>query len=200
MPFESFYFNLTTREWALSFDEPTPVNPPVFDDGDTRDFGVTFLQTIGSGNGSSSVRVVQSVVAARFSISNPSTPASPITSVSSSGSSTNDFALLLPMPGFTSFLSGVSLSSPKLAICQFLITTATGQNSYDGLIFIRPSQYTGSAPTATPPQRFLDSDELAGAFMPKEVPAGTRMIWTDEVTGQKYAVGFANGQLRADLL
>lgn len=194
MPFENYYFLLDTRRWVLSFDEPSETDPPVWDSGDTRDFGVTFLQR----SGSVGVQVVQSVVAARVTISDPATPGTPITSVASSGASNNQFAFLLPMTGFTTFLSGVQ--DLKAAAIEFLITTASGQNGYRSTVYVAPNQATGSTPPTSATQRYLDSDELAGAYLPKEVPSGTRMIWTDEVTGQRYAVGFANGQFRADLL
>ena len=178
MPLESYYFNLSSRKWVKSFDDPGETVAPQFGNTDSRDFGVTFLQSI-AGSG---VQVQASVVAAQIYIADPATPGTVITSATAGTASNNEFPFVLSITGFTTFLSGVT--KPKQALVEFRVTTASGVNRYVTYCFIAPNTSSDVVADTSAADRALGASEAAGIYVPKQWPQGMALIVTDEDTGE----------------
>lgn len=195
MALENLYFEIKSRRFVRSHEEPQAVAPPVFGHGDTRDFGVTFLKRVSQ----SSFQVIQSIVSVQVGISATTAPNTILTSYTAGAAENNEHPFLLNCASpLDSFMS--SETEEKEAIGQFRIVTTNGENRYPFTIYIAPKQLTATTVDSTADDPGLRKSEAGALYMPKEVPVGTRWIWTDEVTGQQYAVGFANGQFQPNLM
>ena len=194
MPLETYHFNLTTRKWVKSADDPSPIDGgfPVFGNTDTRDFAVRFLVQTSA----TAVEVVTSVVSAQIAISDPATPGTVITSATAGTADNNYFPFVLPISGFTTFLSGVT--SQKLATCEFRIATASGVNRYRTSVYISPNQTADAVADPTVADRAVGFEEMKGLVLMKQVPRYTVLEWPDEDTGVVHLVRLKGGQLRAD--
>lgn len=194
MSLEHYYFDIAIRQWVRSFDEPFPIDPPVWGNTDSRDFGVTFLMTTGA----QSAAVLIAVVGASIHISDPATPGTVITSVTAGAAANNEFPFVLAITGFTTFLSGKT--TPQRAIAEFRIVTASGVNRYGTEVYIRPNQSTDVTADTSAADRALGTNEAAGVYVAKEWPAGGFMIVQDETDGSRYQVRVVNKQFKFEPL
>jgi hypothetical protein len=195
MSLENLYFNLSTLQWVQSFDSPNQINPPTWGNGDARDFSVTFLRQLTA----RTVDVVQDVVSVQFALSDPAVPGTPLTSATAGTAVNNAFPFVINLTGgMATFMSGKTAAQNVIA--EFRVASAAGSNRYGTTVNVRPQQISDVTADPASADRPLGKDEASGIYLPKQVPTGARMIWTDEETGQMYSVGFANGQFRSDLL
>jgi hypothetical protein len=189
MPLENLYFEIRSRQFVRSHESPTPIPPPVWGHGDTRDFGVTFLQRVSL----TSYQVIQSVVSAEVSIAALTAPNTILTSYTAVGATNNEFPFLLNCATPLTALMGSATEDQQVRGMFRLITTA-GEARYPFDLFIAPRGPTATTVDSTAEDPGLTKNTATGLFMPKEVPPGTRWVWTDEVTGELGYFGFRNGQ------
>jgi len=178
---ENLYYNLSTRQWVASFDSPNQTANPTWGYGDARDFSVTFLQNTGA----RSVEVVQSVVGVQIALSDPSTPGTVLTSATAGTAVNNAFPFVLNLTGagMATFMSGVV--TPKNALLEFRVSTALGTNRYGSTIAVRPQQISDVTADPAAADRAIGFNEAGGIFVPKEWPAGMRMVMTTD-SGRRF--------------
>lgn len=195
MPLERLYFDLSLRRFVTSFRTPQIIDAPVWGHGDIRDFGVTFLNRTDK----YTVAVVDaSSISAQVGISATTAPGTLLASVTAGAAVNNEFPFALNL-GSTLDAFMLGETEEKEALGQFRIVTSLGESRFQFQVFISPKQLTTTSVDSTPDDPGLRKSEANALYMAKEVPVGTRQIWTDEVTGQVYNVGFANGQFQANL-
>lgn len=194
MSLETYHFNLTTRLWVKSADDPSAIvgGYPVFGNTDTRDFAVRFLASTST----TKVEVQTAVVSAQIAISDPATPGTVITSATAGTAENNYFPFVLPISGFTTFLTGVT--TPKIATAEFRVASAAGVNRYRTSIYIAPNQTSDAVADPTLADRAIGFEEGKGLFLLKQVPRYTVLEWPDEDTGVIHLIRLKGGQLRAD--
>ena len=194
MPIDHYFFNLSPNEfgWVLSVDQPTRIEPPVFGYGDLRDFGVTFVWKNATGRAE---KVVDGL-SARIGLSNASTGAV-LEPAATAGTPDNyEFPFSLPISGalIAALMSG---RTEKLLVrCEFKVNN----NRYYSSLYIAPQILSDATPDPTATEPATTMSEVAGVFVSKEWPVGMRMIVTDEVSGVKYSIGFANGDWQRDII
>ena len=183
MPFESRCFNITTLRWVISPTAPREIADYQVAHGDARDFGVTFIQQADQ----YSVQVLQSVVAVSLYLSDPLTPGTVMTSYTAGPAVNNEYPFILPITGaaIDTFMSGVT--EPKAAAAQFRITTASGENRYNGTIYIAPKQGTSTTADPAAPDPAISKSEALGLFPTKERAPGSFDIWPT-TTGRRFKV------------
>lgn len=196
MPLENYFFNLSPNEfgWVQSLAQPSRINAPVFGLNDNRDFGVTFLRKVST----SSAERILDVVAARIGLANGTTSLEP--SATAGAPDNLEFPFVLPISGANIAALMVGKTAPVKVDCEFLLTTALGTNRYYSYLNIAPPILSAAVPDPAVEEPATTISEVGGIFIAKEPPVGQRMIWTDETTGQKYSVGFRDGQFHADIL
>jgi len=195
MPLETYFFNLSSplEGWVRSFEQPSRVDAPVFGLNDNRDFEVVFLKQV-------SVAVAEKVldvVSARIGLANG------ITALTSATAGTPDnlaFPFVVPVASaaLTTLMSGKT--TKQRVDAEFLITTALGTNRFYTYLWIAPPILSAAVPDPSVDEPATTMSEVTGVCVQKEPPVGMRMIWTDETTGQKYSVGFRDGQFKGDIL
>lgn len=202
MSLESYYFNISREKWVRSFDEPTEVDSPIFGNTDARDFGVTFLKSIGEAS-TSPVQVVQSVVSAQVYLAAPTAPETELTSATAGTAVNNEFPFVLAITGFGSFASGFmqSATTPQRVNCEFRLATAAGVNRYNTSVYIRPNASSDVTADTSAADPALGKSEAKGIYVPKEWPVGGFMIIPDAVDpARRYKVTIINKQWQYDEL
>lgn len=196
MPLETYFFNLSPDEfgWVLSLTEPSRAEAPTFGLNDNRDFGVTFLRKVST----SKAEKILDVVAARIGLANGTTSLEP--SATAGAPDNLEFPFVLPISGTNIAALMVGKTAKVKVDCEFLLTSAAGTNRYYFHIYIAPPILSAAVPDPSVTEPATTISEVGGIFIAKEPPIGQRMIWTDETTGQKYSVGFRDGQFHADIL
>lgn len=190
MSLESLYFNISTRKFVRSSTSPQSVPPPVWGHNDVRDFGVTFVQSIGIGR----VQVITSIASSQVNVSTVAAPNSVLATYTASPAVNNEHPFLLTLgSSLDAAMSGQTTA--VLFSGQFRIVTATGENRYPFEVYIVPKQATGTTPDTSSEDGYLTKSQQAALYLPKEIPVGTRPLITDEVTGIQYAIAAINGKL-----
>jgi hypothetical protein len=197
MSLETYFFNLSPDGfgWILSFDQPSRVDAPIWSLNDNRDFGIVFCKRVSV----STVEKVPDVVSVRMGLKNGATTLEP---AATAGPPDNyEFPFLLPMSGTNMDALMTGVTTPQRVDAEFEITTARGgPNTFRTHIYVAPKILSAAVPDPSVAEPATTISEVSGIFVAKEPPVGSRMIWTDETTGQKYSVGFRDGQFHADLL
>jgi hypothetical protein len=195
MPLETFYFNLSNplNGWVRSFEQPTSIDPPIFGLNDNRDFEVVFLKQVSV----SRVEKVQDVIGARIGLANGATA---LTSATAGAADNLAFPFVLPISGsnINTLMTGKTVKQRVDA--EFKLTTALGTNRFFTVVYIAPQINSDAVPDPAIEEPATTMSEVKGVCVQKEPPVGLRMIWTDETTGQKYSVGFRDGQFKGDLI
>jgi hypothetical protein len=189
---DSHVFNLTTGKWLRSSTDPTPIDPPAWAYGDTRSVEITFVR---SGEGAR-VSVVQSLVSAQLILGSPGS----VLTSATAGTPTAAFAYPFTVVMGAAVNTFLGQATSKYTTIEFKLTDAVGAARYHGSLKVL--QQVGSDALADPVtgDTALGFNQAQGIYISKEPDSGTRMIWTDESTGQRYSVGFSNGQFQANLL
>jgi hypothetical protein len=196
MPLETKFFNLDDplNGWVRSFEQPSRVDAPIFGLNDNRDFEVVFLRMVSV----SQAEKVTDAVAARIGLSNAGVALEP--SATAGAPDNYAFPFVLPVSGTNIAALMAGKTAKQRVDAEFLITTALGTNRFYTYIYIAPPILSAAIPDPSVTEPATTISEVSGIFIQKEPPVNARMIWTDETTGQKYSVGFRDGQFHADLL
>lgn len=194
MPIDHYFFNLSPNEfgWVQSVEQPSRIDAPVFGYGDLRDFGVTFVWKTSQGR----AEKVTDGLSARIGLSNASTGAV-LEPAATAGTPDNyEFPFELPVSG-TNMAALMSGKTDKVLVrCEFKVNS----NRYYSHLYIAPQIISDATPDPTATEPATTMSEVAGVFVPKEWPAGMRMTVTDEATGVKYSIGFANGDWERNII
>ncbi len=185
MPLDNYYFNISTRRWVRSFEEPTDVDAPVFGYKDNRDFSVTFLRSIGEA-GESPVDIVPGTVSAKIGLNNGTTS---LTTATSGAADNNAYPFVLPITGtdIDTLMSGKT--TDQQVLCYFLITTSSGINRYKTTVFISPEGISATAPDPNVDEPSITMSQATGVLIPKERPSGMTETFVDRATGER-VVGY----------
>jgi hypothetical protein len=170
MAFERYYFNISTGEHVRSFDEPTPIDPPTFGNGDNRDFETIFLKSTGEAS-DGPVEIMQAVMGAQLWLATTALVA--LTNTSAGAAVNNAFPFVLPISGanVTTLMTGKT--TKQLVLGEYKLTTADGTNSYDAKFYIKPRLNSDAVPDATVSEPAVTMSEVVGVSVPREWPAGT---------------------------
>ncbi len=195
MSLESYCFDISSQppRFVRSFDDPSPIDFPIFAHTDSRDFGITFIKRATTRK----VQVIEATFGAAFVLTDPANNATVLCQATAGAASGNEypFVLNLSSAALTTFMTGV-VSAPKLSDCQIKLTTANGPNRFDTKLMIAPAKAADVAIDSAAPDRGIGFNEAAGIYIPKEWPAGGFMIVRDEADGAMFQVRVFNKQFR----
>ncbi len=192
---DAYTFDLDRKQWIESFDNPVPLKTffPVWGYGDVRAITVTFVRRAGN-----SVTVEQSLVSAQLGIGTPGgTVLTTATAGTPSAAFAYPFSVNMAQAAVNTYL-GSALS--KKAPLEFRLSDATGPQRYQTQVTILQQLISDSVSDPIAPEVALTRNEASGIYVPKEWPAGMRMIVTDEATGERLAMYVNNRQVQFDLL
>lgn len=194
MALEQLYFNISTARWIKSFDEPTDTNAPVVGHKDNRDFSVQFVRSLAV----TAIEVVEDVVAAQYGLSDSS--GNFLTSATAGAVDNNHFPFVLPVTSaaITTLMTGKTTRQQVNA--EFKLTTAAGTNRFFTTAFIAPQILVDAVPDPAVTEPAATMSEVIGVCAQKERPQAGADIWTDRITGARYAVYVENRQFKFDEL
>lgn len=186
---DRLFVNLTDKAWALSFDQPSTAQPPIFFYKDNRDFSLTFLRMLDS----RTAEVFPSVVGVKVGLLNGTTT---LTSATQTAIEGNEFRIVLPITGAAvdTFMSGKT--TDQLVNFHVKLTTDLGTNRYKFQAYISPEGITDTVPDPTIDEPAVTMSQVTGVCLTKEIPADGFMIWTDSYDGSKQIVTLFNRQLK----
>lgn len=190
---DKLFVNITDKEWALSFDDPSTAKFPVMFYKDNRHFSLTVLYKTDQ----RTVAVYPSVSAVKVALFNGSTVLTSATYDSIDG---NEFIIVLPLTGsaMDSFMS--TKTTDQLVDFHLLITTDKGQNRYKLKAYISPEGISATNPDPTIDEPAITMSQAQGVLLSKEWPQGGFMIVTDEVDGARFRVRVVNKEFKFEPL